>query len=328
MANLIWLILIFCWVWTAAAAGPPPNLAPLYEQVIGGEEGCVVPPKTSLNRLALEKGVQWRVVAKNNNLTEPYRLKAGMVLKINNTRIVPVELNDGFVINLPELSLYHFREGKFQRRYSLAVGRRSWPTPTGNFAIRNKTKNPTWMVPVSIQEEMADQGKEVLDRVPPGPENPLGEYWMGTTAPGVGIHATNRPWTVGYSTSHGCIRMLPEEIAQLYPQVGVGLPVKIIYRPVKLALTPEGRIFLEANPNIYRWNLNYLTLVEEAARAHQLQARLDWDKVAAILKARAGIAQDVTKAPEIQTSAGAREEVSVSGGRGVSPLQGQAAKLE
>jgi L,D-transpeptidase ErfK/SrfK len=323
MARLMWLMVMLWWI-GVAAAGPAPDFPCLYCPVAGGEEDCVVPPKTTLNRLALEKGVRWLVVAKYNDLKKPYRLKPGMVLKINNTHIVPSEVFTGFVINLPELMLYHFQEGKYQRRYSLAVGRRSWPTPTGNYVIRNKAKNPTWVVPASIQEEMEDQGREVVERVPPGPKNPLGMYWLGTSAAGVGLHATNRPWSVGLSVSHGCIRMLPEEIAELFPQVEVGLPVKIIYRPVKLALTQEGRIFLEAHPNIYHRDLNYADLVQELARLHRLQDRIDWEKVSEILKAREGIAQDITRG----TRKAAASQESPRDETRLSPLHGKEAKLE
>ncbi len=334
MRRLLWLIFLLFWAGAATAAPvpAPPVLDPpvLYRQMAGGKEEVEVPPRTTLNRLALEKGLQWRVVARDNNLPKPYRLKPGMVLKVNTTHIVPAELSQGMVINLPELMLYYFQGGTYQRRYALAVGRRSWPTPTGDYQILNKARNPTWTVPPSIQEEMANAGLEVLEKVPPGPKNPLGAFWMGTSAPGVGIHATNRPWSVGYSVSHGCIRMLPEEIAQLYPQVEVGLPVKIIYRPVKMALTPEGRIYLETLPDIYRQKFSAMAYVEELARKHQLVGRIDWDKVPAILKAKEGIAQDITKGPaplkpdtaETESPKPKPKEV------GLSPLQGGQPKLE
>jgi len=168
---------------------------------------------------------------------------------------------------------------------------------------------------------MEERGQKVVDKVPPGPKNPLGKFFMATTAPGVGIHATNRPWSVGYFVSHGCIRMLPDEIEQLFPQVAVGTPVKIIYRPIKLALTPQGRVYLEANPNIYQWELDALEWVDDMAEYYQIKDRLDWDKVRPILKAREGIAQDVTKdsgGPPAPAPKEAR----------LSPLQGKEAKLE
>ena len=251
---------------------------------------------TSVDRLALEQGVRWVTVVRQNCLKKPYKLKPGMVLKINNTHIVPTELQNGLVINLPELHLYYFQNGAYQRRYALAVGKPSWPTPTGTYKICEKRKNPIWNVPPSIQEEMDEMGQEVVTKVPPGPKNPLGKFCMGTTASGVGIHATNRPWSVGYFVSHGCIRMLPNEIEQLFPQVEVGTPVKIIYRPIKLALTPEGRVYLEAIPNIYEWELHSLEWVKDMAEYYQIADRIDWDKVPPILKTRSGLAQDITKA--------------------------------
>jgi L,D-transpeptidase ErfK/SrfK len=226
-----------------------------------------------------------------------------MVLKINSSHIVPAEISSGIVINLPELKLYYFSQGVYQRRFALAIGRRSWPTPTGEYKIRNKAKNPTWTVPASIQEEMAEMGQEVLESVPPGPENPLGSYWLGTSAPGVGLHATNRPWSVGHSVSHGCMRMLPEDIADLFPLVQVGDPVKITYQPVKMAQTSQGRIYLEAHPDVYGHKQDNRALVENLARVHQLQDHLDWPKIQEVLKTKDGIAHEVSKIPR-QASSG------------------------
>jgi L,D-transpeptidase ErfK/SrfK len=290
---LLLMILLAQSAW--AGAGQPP---PLYHQVVGGEEDYQVPGKTTLGLLAAEKGVKWTVLARRNGLKTPYNITPGMVLKINTAHIVPAELDRGLVINLPELLMYHFENGAYQRRYSLALGKRTWQTPTGTYKIVDKRTNPTWEVPESIQEEMEDEGLEVMEKVPPGPKNPLGHYYMGTSAWGIGIHATNRPWSVGYYVSHGCIRMLPQEIAQLFPQLEVGTPVKIIYRPLKLAVTPEGRVFLEAHPDVYHLMqepaLDYL---RDLAEHYQLGDRLDWDKVPAILKAREGIAWEITKGP-------------------------------
>ena len=301
---------------------------PLYHQVAGGEEEYEVSGETSLGILAAGKGVKWTVVARQNGLKSPYKLKKGMVLKINSSHIVPTEGQNGFVINLPELLLYYFVNGTYQRRYSLAIGKPSWPTPTGTYKIVEKRLNPIWNVPPSIQEEMEEQGQEVMEKVPPGPKNPLGKFWLGTSAEGVGIHATNRPWSVGYYVSHGCMRMLPSEIAQLYPQVQIGTPVKIIYRPVKIALTPEGRVYLEAHPNIYQWEFNPKEYVEDMADYYQIRDRIDWDKVPDILKAKEGIAREVTKgAPRPLPAAPPREAPTPKEVR-LSPLQVPGAAVE
>lgn len=283
----------------AVAAAAVPAAPPLYRQVAGGEEDCEVPAKITLTILAAEKGVKYTVVARHNCLKSPFKIKKGMVLKINTRHIVPAELDNGIVINLPELLMYHFVGGVCQRRYTLAIGKPSWPTPTGNYKIVEKRLNPTWNVPPSIQEEMEDQGQEVLEKVPPGPQNPLGKYFMATSASGVGIHATNRPWSVGSYVSHGCMRMLPQEISQLFPQIAVGTPVKIIYRPIKLAVTSEGHIYLEVHPDIYGTDFKPMEYLQNLVQHYQLSERIDWPKVSPILKAKEGIAQEITKGPPV-----------------------------
>jgi L,D-transpeptidase ErfK/SrfK len=326
MMLRVWFIVLVL-LTLAHAAVAADTAPPLYHQVAGGEETVEVAKRTNVANLALERGMRWTVVVGQNHLKKPYRLNPGDCIKINNTHIVPAELKDGMVINLPELNLYYFQHGVYQRRYALAVGKPSWPTPTGTYKIFEKRKNPIWNVPPSIQEEMEETGQRVLEKVPPGPKNPLGKFYMGTTAEGVGIHATNRPWSVGYSVSHGCIRMLPQEIEQLYPQIAVGTPVKIIYRPIKIALTPQGRVYLEANLNIYQWELHALDYVKSMAEYYQITDRIDWSKVPAILRRRDGIAHDITKPPNNPTSAGASVPDTSAEVR-LSPLHGSAAKLE
>ncbi len=321
MARSVWLLgFMLMTLAIPAGAGPPPA-PPLYHQVTGGEEACEVPPKSSLAILAAEKGVKYTVVARHNGLKSPFKIKKGMILKINTRHIVPTELDNGIVINLPELLMYHFIGGVCQRRYTLAIGKPSWPTPTGNFKIVEKRKNPIWNVPPSIQEEMEEQGLEVLEKVPPGPKNPLGQYFMATSASGVGIHATNRPWSVGSYVSHGCMRMLPQEISQLFPQIAIGTPVKIIYRPLKLAVTPEGRIYLEVHPDIYATDFKPMEYLKNLAQQHQLTERIDWPKVPPILKAKEGIAQEITKGPPVPQPAAPPQEAASPREVRLSPLQ-------
>lgn len=328
MCRVLWLVLLML----AGMSMPQPAAAQgatLYHLVTGGEEEYIVQEPESLTYLALSRGLRPWVLSRQTRLKVNTRLKPGDRLKIDTSHIVPTELSQGLVINLPELLLYQFYLGVYQRRYALAVGKKSWPTPTGTYLILNKRQNPTWNVPISIQEEMWNEGKEVLEKVPPGPKNPLGKYWLGTSADGVGIHATNRPWSIGNSVSHGCIRMLPDEIAQLFPQVEVGTLVKIIYQPVKMAQTREGRIFLEAHPNIYDRKIDYLGYVKDLARSHNLEDRIDWQKVNTILKIKEGIARDISKEPKPTRSAAASTYGSRRPGEHrLSPLQFRDTRIE
>ena len=108
------------------------------------------------------------------------------------------------------------------RTFRVATGRAQYPTPTGSFRIVDMQTNPWWRPPDS------DWAKG-LKPIPPGPGNPLGTRWMGLTAPGVGIHGTPDAASIGYSASHGCIRMLISDATWLFDHVSIGTPVLIVY---------------------------------------------------------------------------------------------------
>jgi hypothetical protein len=117
------------------------------------------------------------------------------------------------------LSLYHGM--RLRRTFGVATGTSSYPTPLGRFDIVTMQRNPWWYPPDS-------DWAQGLDPVPPGPGNPLGTRWMGISAPGVGIHGTPDAASIGYSASHGCIRMRISEAEQLFRLVSVGTPVFIV----------------------------------------------------------------------------------------------------
>lgn len=169
----------------------------------------------------------------------------GQKLLIPTRRIPPSDaLNNGVVLNLPERGLYLFENGKVKKFYPVTIGSTGkWMTPTGVFKIINKVKDPTWIPPEWAEEE---------EPVPAGPDNPLGDRWMGLDKPGYGIHATNRPVSIGLAASHGCIRMYPEHAHELFEQVSVGTTVKIIYEPIKIGYdSKEKRFYMEVYPDVY-----------------------------------------------------------------------------
>jgi len=118
------------------------------------------------------------------------------------------------------LTLY--RGNRYVRQFHVATGQAIYPTPLGRFQIVVKWKDPTWYPPTQ------DAWAKGLKPVPPGPDNPLGTRWMGLDAPGVGIHGTDEPASIGYSESHGCIRMLVPDAEWLFDHVAVGTPVFIV----------------------------------------------------------------------------------------------------
>ena len=126
------------------------------------------------------------------------------------------------VIHRGSNRLYLYSGVHLVRVFPVATGQAAWPTPLGHFEIVVKEMNPWWYPPT--QDSWAAGAKPV----PPGPNNPLGTRWMGLSAPGVGIHGTDEPWSIGHSESHGCIRMQVPSAEWLYKRVRVGTPVFII----------------------------------------------------------------------------------------------------
>jgi lipoprotein-anchoring transpeptidase ErfK/SrfK len=118
--------------------------------------------------------------------------------------------------------LYFYNGTHLVRVFPVATGQPAWPTPLGHFQIVVKQKNPWWFPPTQ------DSWAAGAQPVPPGPGNPLGTRWMGLSAPGVGIHGTSEPWSIGHSESHGCIRMQIPSAEWLYNRVRIGTPVFII----------------------------------------------------------------------------------------------------
>ena len=125
------------------------------------------------------------------------------------------------VIRRDSKKLYVYDGQRFVRRFGVATGQSAYPTPIGRFEVKVKWKNPWWYPPPS---PWAKEEKPV----PPGPGNPLGTRWMGLTAPFVGIHGTPDSASIGYSASHGCIRMLIPDAEWVFDHVQIGTTVFIV----------------------------------------------------------------------------------------------------
>jgi L,D-transpeptidase ErfK/SrfK len=220
--------------------------------VVGGEFEYTVQPGDSLTGIGARFAVSPKAIAARNNLPGKRKLQPGQILRVENRHIVPDSLEDGIVINLPQRLLFLFEDGRVVAWYPVAIGRPSWQTPTGSYKIVTKEKNPTWDVPKSIQQEMRRKGERVRTKVPPGPDNPLGNYWLGLSMTCCGIHGTNAPQSIYTFQTHGCIRLSPENAAELFSRVSVGLPVEIVYEPVLMARDEDGIVFLEVHPDVYR----------------------------------------------------------------------------
>jgi lipoprotein-anchoring transpeptidase ErfK/SrfK len=184
--------------------------------LLRGVRPYVTPSVTgrTLDRAAAISDIQSELV---HATRAPITLKA----KLTQPAVTPATIGPVIVIRRGSNQLTLYNGMKVVRRFAVATGQNIYPTPLGRFQIVVKWKNPWWYPPNSAWAKG-------LKPVPPGPNNPLGTRWMGLSAPGVGIHGTDEPASIGYSLSHGCIRMLVPQAEWLFNHVNVGTPVFIV----------------------------------------------------------------------------------------------------
>src|SRR5215510_11617516 len=176
--------------------------------------------------------------------------------------ILPEAPREGIVVNVPAMRLYYFtiEKGKTDKAtgqtapdvlkvstHPIGIGVEGWATPFGEAKVTQKVKDPIWYVPASIRKEHAELGDPLPSVVKAGPDNPLGAYALTLSLPSYLIHGTNKPAGVGMRSSHGCIRLYPEDIEALFQRVPRGTAVRIVNQPV-LAGWRDGQLYLEVHP--------------------------------------------------------------------------------
>ena len=285
------ILLIGC----ALVLPAPPAAAQTVEGVaalVGGRTVYEVNAGDTLGTIGARFGVARATLIEMNQLTSPYTLAAGQSLVVDNTHIAVAHPQVNITINIAQRLLV-LSEGDRGQAFPITVGRRTWPTPVGAFTIVSKETDPDWDVPISIQREMAQQGKPVITRMEASPLNPLGRHWIGLSLPGLGIHGTNAPSSIYAFASHGCIRMHPDDVADLFQRVAVGMTGVLVYEPVVVAVI-DGRIWIEVHPDEYRRVGDVMAVVRDAAERAGLDAVIDWALVDETVRQRRGHAVDVT----------------------------------
>jgi L,D-transpeptidase ErfK/SrfK len=242
------------------AAGPVQatvyQLATPDDAVVGEDQSVQTVYQDTLYDLARKFSLGSEEVIRVNRGVDPWIPGADKTIIIPGRHILPPGPREGIVVNLPEHRLYYYpKQQRGQPRqvitYPVSIGKMDWHTPIGVTHVIGKEKNPVWFPPESVRKEHAAAGDPLPTRVPSGPDNPLGLFAMRLAA-GNGtymIHGTNNPIAVGLAVTHGCIRMYPEDVAQLFPLIPVGMPVRIINEPVKVAWI-DGQLLLEAHPPV------------------------------------------------------------------------------
>ena len=257
--------------------------------VIGEFQEYVIQEKDTLLDIARHFDLGYMDIVLFHPDIDPWLPPPEETIAIPTSWVLPVVDTKGIVINIPELRLYlFFNDINMVKTYPIGLGVLEAPTPFGSYTIVEKTQNPTWYVPASLQEEYG------CTSIPPGPDNPLGDYRLRLSRHDYGIHGTNRPWGIGRLVSHGCIRLYPEDIEVLFSEVEVGTPVEIIYEPIKIGFK-DGRIFVEVHPDLYNRISDLLLYTAKKLFSYRVWEKVDLDLLVQALEEQRGVPIDITR---------------------------------
>jgi L,D-transpeptidase ErfK/SrfK len=291
----------------SAATYPLPAEA---DSVVGEIQYVVTRYEDTLLGIGRRFGIGYEEIVNANPGVDAWVPGAGVRVTIPSRFILPDAPRDGIVVNLPEHRLYYFPKPKagepaVVQTYPVSVGKEDWTTPVGVTRIVNKRERPTWYPPESVRAEHAAQGRFLAKAVPPGPDNPLGEFAMRLDLPGGAylIHGTNKPTGVGMPVTHGCIRMFPEDIEYVFQQVPVNTTVRILHQPSKMGwqgdtLYLEVHGMLEGQKDPETYGLTQLTRAVVAATKDR-SVQLDWKHAEQVFAKATGVPEPLSHLPPV-----------------------------
>jgi L,D-transpeptidase ErfK/SrfK len=207
--------------------------------------------------------------------------------------ILPDAPRKGIVVNVATMRLFEYKgdsKSLVVSTYPVGVGTEERPTPTGQMYVYRKTTRPTWHVPASIAADHRKKGDILPAEVPPGPENPLGEYALYLSKSGYLIHGTNKPASIGLKATNGCMRLYPENIKMLYSDTPVNTPVAIVNQPYLIGQR-DGVLYMEAHTPLE--DSGVVELEKIYAKLKNIEKKsgrtLDWKKIKGVQAESRGI---------------------------------------
>jgi L,D-transpeptidase ErfK/SrfK len=281
----------------AMAAGPynlsfpasPDGCDPQAVTVVGSIQHHRIQKGDDLLDLARNYGLGYSEIGAMYRQWDPFLPPVGAEMTIPTRWIVPNNHGNQIIVNTGEMRLYYYIKNDTQvYTFPIGMGVLDFRTPQGKFRVIEKKVNPAWHIPKSLQ---AKYGMAVM---PPGEDNPLGEFKLTLSWGDYGIHGTAMPLGVGRLVSHGCTRMYPEHIKKLFPLVPVGTSVEYIYEPAKIGFR-QGRIYLSVHQDVYMkipsMILHVLNMLEQRGLAVQVNMR----KVMQTVEEQNGLPADINK---------------------------------
>jgi L,D-transpeptidase ErfK/SrfK len=292
--------------WTSGGQGSMTTPAPSDRfllpadgsDIIGEVQVTVAHHEDTLYDIARRYDLGYEEIVAANPGVDPWLPGEGTQIVLPTQFVLPARIREGLVLNLAAMRLYYFptpvdNEPPVVITHPVGIGREGWQTPLGRAFITQKLVQPAWTVPASVLKEYAENGEPLPPVVPPGPENPLGGYAMRLSLPSYLIHGTNKAYGVGMRVSHGCVRLYPEDIARLFPQVPVGTEVHIINEPYTAGWR-DGQLYLDAHRPLAEEaerGARKLTALEQglAVQAAYENVAVDWSRAKRVAREARGI---------------------------------------
>lgn len=148
---------------------------------------------------------------------------AQLPIEVVQPEVTKASFKRAIVVSLSKTTVYFYKGDKLVKKYRCAPGQPAWPTPKGDFKVIRKAANAPWINPGS------SWAANMPASIPGGPYNPMGDRKIGINVPGIYLHGIppSEYSSIGTHASHGCMRMMPADIHDLYPRVRLGDPVYI-----------------------------------------------------------------------------------------------------
>jgi L,D-transpeptidase ErfK/SrfK len=281
------------------------------DDVVGAVQITVASQQDTLPDIARRFNVGYEEIVRANPGVDPWLPGAGRSVVVPTRFVLPDAPRQGIVINVAALRLYYFpphRKGEPQIVYThpIGIGKVGWSTPQGATTVVSHVKDPIWRPSAALRKDhFNDNGEDLPAVVKPGPDNPLGKFELTLGWRSYLIHGTNKPYGVGLRSSHGCIRLYPEDIERIYAMVGNGTPVRVVNQPFLFGIHDQ-QLYLQAysvlEDDPRDWEHAQKKLLTHALSVRLQQAlkdsgsQIDWQSVAAITHAPRGIPVPVTGA--------------------------------
>ncbi len=287
MKIISFFVIVALWIVPSSAWCAKEYRYDNHNVVLGRMGAYTVKDDESLYEIGRSYKTGYNGITAANPGIDPFVPGNGTRLVLPTSWILPDAPQDkGIVINISEMRLYYFFQKRGIRKvitYPIGIGVDGSETPLGTFRVIEKIKDPAWHVPASIRKKEP----ELPEVVPPGPDNPMGSHALRLSLGSVLIHGTDVPWGIGRKISHGCIRLYPEDIVELFNIIPINTRVTIVNQPVKVGVK-HGKIYVEVHENQDRKKYDYLGEATSMLKQKRLLDRVDMKKLALVVKKKKG----------------------------------------